>query len=428
MKKKHLVLLFITLLSFATLGYASSASTQKNIPTEGTIGYSLDPTPSVKILRQGWEYDSWSAQKFASIVDVYQCHYDHLDQAQAVKAVRPDILVFLYRNTITVWTSASQWEYNPQEEALFKANNWLLKDSSGNYVNDEGGSGYLVDFGNPSYHTWLANWYQQYINSYSIDGVFLDNWFCGTDVFYSVITGQTPINPRTGGVWTDQQVHDAFKALVQRIRQVIGSKLIFVNGVYNGNHFYNQGHESLYIDALTTSGIDGVMSEGLFSTYDASQPYTENIWLLSINFAVWMENNFPGKYLLQQSTDDSYFSYNQLPSDMTETQYEQYVTFCFASRLLTVKGLTTFLSFGYYIDQPYPQALFKIDIGTPTGDIYKIGSLYARQFTKGMVIVNPTDNAYQVSLNGSFKNAVDGSSVSSAITVQAHTGVILSSS
>jgi hypothetical protein len=427
MKKKSLTLLFVALLSFATLGYSSSASTQK-ISTQGIIGHSSNPT-SLKILRQGWQYYPWSAQKFTSIIDVYQCHYDYLSQAQAIKAIRPDVLTFLYRNTETVWTSASTWEYNPQEEALFKANDWLLKDSSGTYVMDEFGSGYLVDFGNPDYHTWLANWYKQYMDSYNIDGAFLDNWFCEAgSVFWSVSSGQTPINPRTGGTWTNQLVCDAFKALIQELRQVIGNKLIFVNGVYNGDHFYNKNWQSYFINALTTSRMDGVMSEGLFSSYDTSVPYSESTWLNSINFAVWMENNFSGTYLLQQSTDNSYWNADQLPSDMTVVQYQQYVTFCFASRLLTVKRLTTHLSCGYYIDQSYPQSLFKIDIGDPSGDFSLVNGthVYIRQFSHGLVLVNPTSTSYSVSVPAGLQSAIDGTQVTSPLTIAPHVGMILS--
>jgi hypothetical protein len=42
-----------------------------------------------------------------------------------------------------------------------------------------------------------------------------------------------------------------------------------------------------------------------------------------------------------------------------------------------------------------------------------------------MVIVNPTYSSQQFSVNEAYKNAVDGVSVSSSLTVLPHTGIIL---
>jgi hypothetical protein len=411
----------------------SEASNTSPTPTP-TPTPTLTPTPTAgssnpEFLRLSYMNEGWTTQEIISNVDVCQAHYNGLSRMPEIKALRPDMLTFVYYNTAVVWGSKSS-EYDGAKLQLFLKNNWVLKDKTGSYVMDKSGSCYLVDFGNPSYHTWLANWYKSYIVDYGLSGASLDHWTTNYIIFY--LTSQNPINPRTGTTWTDQQICDAYKALCQKIRQTIGSdKLILVNGIFSGYQFYSYGIQ-YYQDAILNSRINALMSEGWVSEYDANAWVSESSWLKSINYAVWLENNFPsagGKYFALVIGDNSWFTYTGtqgFPTDMTEKQYEQFVTYCFASRYLTVKSLKTIVYLGGYVEKPYAQALFKINIGNPAGDFYKIGNLYARQFTKGLVIVNPTSNAYQANIGTGYKNVLDGTSASSTVTVQPHSGLILS--
>jgi len=396
-----------------------------SLSSSGTINYPATSNRQIKILRQSFQSGSWSASKLASIIDVYQAHYDALGVIPQIKAIRPDVLGFVYYNSIHVWRQGHV-EYDAEKLQLFIDNNWILRDTSGNYVKAYGESAYYVDFGNPAYHTWLANWYEGYIGQYGLDGASLDNWFCESSVWY--YTSQTPINPRTGNQWTNQQICDAFKAMTLKVKQVIGSgKHVLLNGVYNGNSFYTSGRNQYFIDGILNGGSDALMSEGWISSYDASEWYSEETWKKGIDFTVWMEDNFQGDYFMTICADESFFSGNNFPPDMTEAQYQQYVTYCYASRLLTVKQLTAIMCFGYYIENAYPQSLFKIKIGTPSESYNILGSshVYARKFTGGMVLVNPTYDSYTVTIGSGYKNAVTGSFVSSTLTVQPHTSLIL---
>jgi len=425
-KTSYFVLPFFILICFSIS--PSLANTQIKVSSFGRLNYPA-PTPSgqIKILRQSFQEGAWSASKFASIIDVYQGHYNALSKVPEMKAIRPDIIAFVYYNTIAL-RRPGHIEYEPDKYALFMANGWVLKDIYGEYVSFNDGLSYYVDFGNPDFHTWLANWHKHYIDKYGLDGASLDNVFWDSMVWY--VTSQTAVNPRTGNPWTNQEICDAYKAMTIKVRDTIGSgKHVLVNGIFNGNHFHSPSRNQYFIDGLLNGGIDSVISEGWINYYDASEWYSEDKWLNSITFALWLEANFPakgGKYFMPIHADASFFKGNDFPSDMTEEEYQEFVLYGYASRLLTVNQLTSIISFGHYIEHTYAQSLFKIDIGTPSGDYYKIGSLYARQFTKGLVIVNPTYSSSQANLSGAFKNAVNGNSVSSILTVQSHTGIILS--
>lgn len=53
-----------------------------------------------------------------------------------------------------------------------------------------------------------------------------------------------------------------------------------------------------------------------------------------------------------------------------------------------------------------------------------LASVYARDFVKGKVLVNPTDVSYTVALDESY-TTFEGSTVSGSLTISGHTGVIL---
>src|SRR5208283_3886782 len=94
----------------------------------------------------------------------------------------------------------------------FIAYGWLLKDSSGNYL--QYGNEYVWDIGNPNAQQWVANFLENNELAHpSLDGVRFDNSQPTTDFFYDV-GFSPPINPRTGSTWTDQQVCDAMVSLI----------------------------------------------------------------------------------------------------------------------------------------------------------------------------------------------------------------------
>jgi hypothetical protein len=254
-------------------------------------------------------------------------------------------------------------------------------------------------------------------------------------MFYTATTSNA-INPRTGKVWTDDDVVNAYIDFVKTVKQTLGPNRIVVgNGIYNGNHFYRTGKHERILRFLSESQIDGIISEGWVSQYSSPDWYSEGLWLMSMNFTTWLEDNFlsQNKILMICAENaglewaggplsDGTYPTN-LPSGVTKDQYGTYV---FASLLLVARSGGEYINFGYYILESYPQSLFKIDLGNPVG-AYSVVSgthIYARDFSKVKVLVNPTFNSYTVILDGNYLT-FDGKSVVSPITVAPHTGIIL---
>jgi hypothetical protein len=83
------------------------------------------------------------------------------------------------------------------------------------------------------------------------------------------------------------------------------------------------------------------------------------------------------------------------------------------------------MNYAFY-DSEYVDRLFEVKIGEPLGNYYKISGthVYARDFTKSKILVNPTNFDYTVKIQNSY-NTFEGQSISDVITLRPHTAEIL---
>jgi hypothetical protein len=371
-------------------------------------------------------YDS--ASYIATKADLFVCHYDWGEIVPQIHSIRPDVTVLLYRNLRAVSIDSAEW-------SLAVSNNWILKDAQGSYLYDVGiPSLYLVDKANPSYQDWVAQWLKTHTDQYGFDGVYAD---CSGYPWISEVTFGSnwqagwvgpPINPRTGNAYTDAEWRDAEISLANKVKSVIGPKLLVENGVFCGTFFFQRP----YSDVLLQSRVDGTVSEGWMLNLNYPQWYTESQWRDAINFASWMGNTlFPQKsagtfLVVSQNAEPLDLSFPFLPPGTTDRQY---ATFVYASLLLGVTNTgSTYLNLGHYTDSDFAQSLYAIDIGNPITDYYMISGthVYARDFANAKVLVNPTDTAYTANFDGNYQTN-DGTYVYSSITVQPHTAIILRS-
>ena len=382
----------------------------------------ISQPPEIK--RQMFANSQFSANVYATESDVWVGHYFQLNIVPAIHQINPNVICLLYRNIRLVWAPGS-FEYNESEYDLFVRNDWILRGSSGEYVNVKG-EAYMVDVGNPSFQTWLANLLKNYIDTYQANGVFLDNCFPNDEIAYSL--SEWPINPRTERGWLSDDFTKAVTDLVNRAKDTISPKLVVGNTILTGTHFFREDLHESFVNFLTGSKIDGVLSELWISSYSTADWYSETEWKQGVDMAVWIETNFlsKGNKIFWTMSDNAGVIWPEghvlLPSGVTS---EQYVTYCYASRLLAVNHTGNWLNFGLYTPEDYPQKLFKIDIGYPSSAYYHNDNLYLREFSGGLVIVNPTYSNQSVALNGVYRNAVEGDTVSSYLTVPPHVGIIL---
>jgi len=386
-----------------------------------SIQAQTDSRPFIKrVIFAGGDF---SSAEIAEKADFYMCHIEAAWRVAQIKARNPDVICVLYRNV----RSIRRWD---PEWSTAVNNNWILKDAYGKYIYSDGYSEYIVDKGNSHYQQWVANWLKDRVEQYGYDGVYLD---CS---LYSTIgehcwgtnwkegTAGPPINPRTGRLYTDDDQKAAEISLIDTIKDVVG-KTIVCNGIYHGERFFQREYDDVILGAR--SDLDGILSEGWLSALASPEWYSEGKWKDSIDFVVWLENNFLGGGRMFHPIAHLAEPFNNqgptLPAGCTQ---KQYVAYNFASLLLgATRSDTHYINFGYY-QSNYLDSLFEVDPGSPLGSYYMVSGthVYAREFSNIKVLVNPTYQGYSVSLDGSYET-LDGSPVGSTIWMSPHTGTIL---
>lgn len=357
-----------------------------------------------------WNFGELTAEQIVATFDMSQswvvsAPHDYSAKMNQVHALNPNYKALVYRNVGDVYYSWTD-EFN-----LANGSGWLLKDTSGNYLTSYAGENYQVDITRPDYQLWLAQKIKSWLDAYPyFDGVMADN-----ALKYSAaewLGNKQVINPRTGALFTDQEALDGCAGLLNAIIDAVGSsKIVLPNGIWSGFCF---GDNYRYV-LSNVPRLNGLMSEGTFLP-DAW--FDETRWKQSVDMVAWMQDNFLSGHPERYFVGGSRFA-----------PEEQAMKYCFCSMMLAVKySSQNIIYFGEINDHPnlvtLAQKLHSVDVGDPLGNYYKTGSVYARDFENGKVLVNPTDSAYTVTLDKSY-TTIDGTTVSGPLTVDAHTGVLL---
>jgi hypothetical protein len=311
--------------------------------------------------------------------------------------------------------------------SLFKANNWVLKGQNGAYVYETRFGYNFADIGNPSYQQWIANWIYNDVTTQGFNGVFCDG---GLNAYVGELwefASSPPINPRTGTVWTDQQLQDAYVGLLNAIRAKLGnSLLIVVNGIWDGSRF--QAHEAGYEYILGHTNVNGIMGEGWWSQFNQAQWYSEATWKSSLDSLVTLESYFVKGSSSKMFIPCCYIDCSgaaSLPAGASTTQVARYG---YASTLLGIQSSSDYLLMTNTPSrlQDYYTHYFSLNIGAPLGSYSIVPNthVYQRSFSNALVLVNPTSTAYNVPLNGHYTD-LNGAAVSGTYNMPARTGEVL---
>jgi len=417
--RKYVLLAYGLLVLLGFLITVQGLQMNRSITSNGTIDYSMRDIV-IKRYTSPHFFNDTEAETIATLFDMCQASRWVAEKIRQVHGIRPDFKALLYRNLRAIYNYSGEWQ-------MALDNNWILKDENGQLVYvTVYPTNYLVDIGNPQYQKWVVNWIKENINQYGFDGVMTDfslhAW--ASEHFWNA--SASPINPRTGKSWKDEEIRQALIEVHKEIKNAISSNLLVCNGIFQGQRFWRRYDE--YMEILSNSPLDGLVSEGLWYQYKGTW-MSEEEWLDSLNMLVWFQDNFlkekperifvPG-CKLESTVGDPY----PLPPNCSK---EQMATYAFASTLLGAKNNQNYLAliadvnFTISIVQP----LYNVDVGAPLSDYYIIADthVYARDFSNVKVLVNPTSDSYVIGLRGMFKT-IDGELVSE-IVMERHTGVIL---
>jgi hypothetical protein len=407
------------LLSFFLIATAASIFTNGPI---NTVSASAEEPMLHQYTMYQWQ-TALTAQQYADYTDAFQIPFDSSSTIiNQILSIEPNFISIIYRNVARIASSDSRSEWND-----FVNNNWILKDQNGNYIYETRFRYNYADIGNPNCQQWIADWAYQQIMKKNAKGIFCDGGFnCYASELWE-FASNPPINPRTGTYWTDQQLRDAYVGLYNQIRAKLGSnRLIVVNGIWTGSRWLSRS--SQYKDILDRTSIDGIMGEGWWREFNPSSPwYTESRWKSSVDALADLDNYFINGNPSKMFVAGCYIEPGDasLPPGASATQVARYG---YASTLLGIQSNRNYLFITTDRNrlQDYYNRYFSLNVGEPLSDYSIIPGthVYQRTYSNALVLVNPTNTAYNVYLDQEYTN-LNGAAVSGTYTVTAQTGEVL---
>jgi hypothetical protein len=220
-----------------------------------------------------------------------------------------------------------------------------------------------------------------------------------------------PIDPQTRRAWTNRDWLAAEDQIMARVQQAVGKKLVFGNGLRNGNSYFGVPTSSLL------DSTKGMMAELFLRSPNSSvdQYPTQSQWLSNVKML--QDAARRGKSILVTT---------KTWTSGTVAQKAAWELFALSSFLMGESG-KAYYSFQY--DHTTTSAdTYKPDwaapIGVPSGPLTSSGGLFQRTFSNGQVFVNMSSVTQNVPLAQSMLNPATGSTVTS-VKLPHDAGVIL---
>ncbi len=243
---------------------------------------------------------------------------------------------------------------------------------------------YVMDISNPAWREYWSGEVLRQLRANAADGVFMDSLLPPN--YY----GGERFDPKLPGI--DQVFEETWSAKIEDFLTYVQS-----GDLAEYSMIPNVGAWITGRDVTDYSGADGVMVEG-FGRWSAGEYFSaqQGDWQMQMDRILHMVN-LDKTVLLQQFVD----------KDNVQDRL-----FLLSSYLL-VKGHHTYLNLEFSSDPEwFPE--YEIPIGTPVGGIPRsIGSLwnsdwevYARTYTHGLVLVNPSDSSQEITLEKTYYQAL----------------------
>lgn len=317
-------------------------------------------------------------------------------QIAAMKQANPALKVLVYRNATFGGKNYpdSLYAKNKNGQRIY-ARKWPTT--------------FLMNMSSTAWRNEVGRSCVELINVSKYDGCFLD--VLGSGPLMGNYLSSMPV---TGGkVWTHSQWINWADDITIAAKRAVGGRTVMGNGLGNGRRYFS--------GTMSTKGLvpgnDGMEPELFVRQAHSSvrSYYSETNWKQDVDMMIDVQNR--GSRVL---------SMTKLWTSATESQKNEWHKYALATFLMGSNGNSYFsflrdksagASWGAH---PYNS----IDVGTPTGSYQRIGSgLYARNFTKGKVVVNVGKSSSGVRLERAARTA-DGARTSGAYTLPANTAEI----
>ncbi len=313
----------------------------------------------------------------------------------AMKAANPALKVLAYRN--------ATFGGSGYPDSLY------AKDKNGRRIYArKWPTTFLMNISSSAWASTVGKSCVELINASKYDGCFLD--VLGSGPLMGNYLSALPV---TGGkTWTHNQ-WIGWADNITAASKAATRKTVMGNGLGNGRRYFSGSMSSKGL----VPGNDGMEPELFVREAHSSvgSYYSESSWKQDVDMMIDVQNR--GSRVLSRT---------KLWTTASEAQKNAWHKYALGTFLLGSNGnsLFSFLrdknagaSWGAH---PYNT----VNIGTPVAAYAKVGGVYARTFTAGRVVVNPTSAGSTVSLSKAYVT-IDGTRVSGTVSVPAHTALIL---
>lgn len=314
-----------------------------------------------------------------------------------MKQANPSLALLVYFNG----------SFAQKSEGTAFPESWYLRDANGNKVTSAGWGNYAMNPANPNWVATRADECIAAIADSGYDGCFID--MLGTAPLDPGYLTALPINPATGQVWTRAEWLDATAKIAAAVEAKAGDRPVVGNGLGNGQRYFNSSAPS----SKLLPPEDGGMAEAWLrhATAGIEQFKTADAWRRDVDMLA--DAGAKGRPVMAMT---------KVWVSGTQTQKDRWHKYTLASFLLGNDG-SSYLSFLRDNTPWVSHAWDFVDVGAPTAAYGPWNGVYARPFTDGLALVNPSTSTVTVPLPGSYKT-LDGATVTS-LTMDPNTGEVL---
>ncbi len=241
---------------------------------------------------------------------------------------------------------------------------WFLLDAYGQRISVTPGGSYMrMDPGNPGWRQYFLSRVLESQNQYGWSALFLDNVEGSLSKFY----GPKPVK------YPDNL---SYQNAVQGFLQYLNVNYSQVYGRPVFGNIVARDSDAVWFNYLQY--LSGAMQERFAVDWYETSYLSVNRWLNDLS--MMERSQASGKYVILVA-----------PGNQEDLNREK---FSFATYLLVSNGKA---AFRYSTDDAYRDTWlydnYNIDLGTPVGPRYAIGSLWRRDFTKGCVVVDAVNHS-----------------------------------
>ena len=403
--KKTAVYLTFALVLLGSLIFSSMAqglgTASVSINFSGTIN-ARTSTSELKTAIVIYGTETLTAAQQADVANNFDLLVTGTDMTQAtlagIKALNPNILIFVYMDTIATH------DYYPFWSTVNAHEDWFIHDNAGNRVINTYWWGWHLMNETSGWRDFYVQHSNTLLSSPYVDGIFGDDvineirWTIMAGVFSDAVTNAVLTTSDFPSSYLDNWKSDTVDFLNYVKNNINSNKKFIINSEERTTNLY-----------LVNTNVDGKMGEGFAGAT------TEAMLLESINGMV--RDSATGKIFIAE---------NYAGSSMAETSRS--AEYCYVATLLGMNGNNCYFGYNYGLYYGYEQGAnympaLVTNLGSPSGTYYKSQSVYQRDFANGKVLLNPSDASYTVNLGGNYQ-LLNGTIVSS-ITLDSWSGEIL---